>query len=225
MKHYLKLALLGVAAVPVLASAQTIDNLYIYKQLDHFGIDGVYGGGPFLGDLENPNNNNSIIQSLFLYCDSIPQEFYIGQTFLVEVEPLDTGMNTSLDPWVLANANSQASQFASQNHITLDSEQIESAIQGVVWDLDGQLTAYGSVMTSNDPNTALFANYLYNQALSIGTTNVPGYSKLDAGINYPDGLGPTNGQSQVAETPEPSALLGLALPALGIAFRRRAKKA
>ena len=221
MKPYLKLALIGFAAIPVLAAAQT--NLYIYSQLNHYDINGVGGGGPFLGELleGTPQVN---VANVFLYCDSIPQEFYVGQTFAVVVQPLNLGGNTSLDPWVIKNANSQASLFDTTNHVDLSTEEIQSAIQGVIWDLDGQLVS--GPMTSGDAGTANFANFLYGKATTIGTTNVTGFARFNAGPNYSNGQTGVLGQSQIGSpTPEPSAFLGLALPAVGLAFRRRAKKA
>jgi hypothetical protein len=208
--------------VPVLAAA-TVDNLYIYSILPHFDIDGITGGGPFAGELLNPNNN-SVISQVMLYCDSTSQDFDPPQTFAVNVVKLDTAGNTSLDPWVIANSDPLAGLYDAIFHTTLSTEEIESSIQGVIWDLDGQIAA--GTMTSGDAGTQGFANFLYSVTLSSGTHNVPGYYLYDAGIDYPNGPGGVNGQSQIGyPTPEPSAFLGLALPAVGLAFRRRAKKA
>ena len=220
MKTFTKLALIALSAIPMAASAQ--NYLYIPTQLDHFDIDGIGGGGPFLGYLQDSNHNNIAAETFF--CDSVPQEFYIGQTFAVTIQKLDTVGNTCLDPWVISHASAVASEFDSLNHLTLSTKQINTAIQGVIWNLDGQIAAGN--MTSSDSNSASFANYLLNQAHTNGTA-VSGYARYSCDANYSDPSNPGHlvfGQSQIAAVPEPSAFLGLGAPLIGLAFRRRNKK-
>jgi hypothetical protein len=220
MEKIIKLALISLAAVPVLASAQL--SLYIPTQLSHFDIDGVGGGGPFIGQiLSGPNQ--TVIATETMYCDSIPQEFSLGQTFAVQMVQLDTATNTSLDPWVITQANNVASQFNSLHGGTLSDEQIVSAIQGVIWNLDGQISG---TMTSSDQGTADFANYLLADARTTNDTHVSGYALFDATANYAHGNG-VFGQSQIAAAPvpEPSSFLVLGLPLMGIFLRKRNRKA
>jgi hypothetical protein len=220
MKPYLKLSLIALAAMPMLGSAQTF--LYIYSQADHFSINGEGGGGPFMADVEQ-GPAKTIINTITVYCDSVPQEFSVGQTFQVTTTQLDSATNTSLDPWVITQANNEAALYDTANSVTLSNKQIVSAIQGVIWGLDGQES---TPFTSDDSDTAGFANYLINAANTIGTTNVYGFDRYNAEIDYPNGIGGVNGQSQIGQaTPEPSAFLGLGLPVVGLAFKkRRARK-
>jgi hypothetical protein len=217
MKSFTKLALISLAAIPVLASSQTY--LHIATQLPHYDIDGITGGGPFIAQiLSGPSMTN--IGSTITYCDSVSQEFSLGETFQVDILPLDSAGNTSLDPWVITQAHNQANLFDLLNpSANLTGVEVQSAIQGVIWNLDGQITA--GTMSSGDANTAAFANFLLGQAQTVGTTDVTGFVRFGAEVDFGDG-GVGYGQSQIgAPTPEPSALLALGLPLAGFFARRR----
>jgi len=217
MKGIIKLGIFTLAAMPMLASAQ--DSLHIYAQADHFDIDGITGGGPFTGDFLT--GSTIIDKGVTLYCDSVSQEFSIGQTFAVQLQSLDSTTNTSLDPWVIVNATHVASLFDSLHKVSLSDKEITSAGQGVIWNLDGQIS--GSIYSNQDSNTGLFANFLLNQATSIGDTNVSGFVRYSCDANYANGQTGVLGQSQIgmAPVPEPSSLLALGLPVAGLAFRKR----
>jgi hypothetical protein len=219
MKSVYKLAIISLATIPALASAQTY--LYINDQQPHFDIDGITGGGPFIGEvLSGPSQ--TVIATETLFCDSVTQEFSLGDTFQVTIEPLDAGGNTSLDPWVITHADHVAQLFDHHNNVQLSNEEIDSAIQGVIWNLDGQIAA--GPMTSSDANTASFADFLLFGADHFGTTNITGYDRFDAAIDFgPGGVG--YGQSQIGmTTPEPSAAFALGLPLAGLVLRRRVRK-
>jgi hypothetical protein len=215
MNKLFRLAVLAVVAVPAFAAAQI--NLYIPSVQDHFDIDGIGGGGPFdVQVLSGPSN--TVLGTFTMYCDSIPQEFSVGQTFPVVIEPLN-GPTLSLDPWVITQADNQASIFDVANSVTLTHKQVVTAIQGVIWSLDGQI-APGTI-TSGDAGSADFANFLLNAANTQGTY-VSGYARYSADQNYVHGSG-IFGQSQIGPlvTPEPSAFLAIGLPLAGFAVRRR----
>jgi hypothetical protein len=147
MKKLIKLSILALAAMPVIATAQY--SLYIPTQDAHYDIDGVTGGGPFEGELLK----NGVVQNtLTMYCDSIAQEFYLGETFNVQIDTLNTqGGTPSLDPWVITHASTVANYFDAKHGVTLNTEEIDSAIQGVIWNLDGSLS--GHMYSNEDANT------------------------------------------------------------------------
>jgi hypothetical protein len=126
----------------------------------------------------------------------------------------------SLDPWVITQANNQAALYDVANSVTLTQKEIVSAIQGVIWSIDGQI-APGTI-TSGDAGTQGFANYLLNAATTIGDYTVTGYARYSADQNYVHASG-VLGQSQIGPmvTPEPSAFLAIGLPLAGLAVRRR----
>jgi hypothetical protein len=215
MKNTLKLAILALAAVPMMASAQ-VYYLHIPSAQDHYDIDGIGGGGPFNVDVYD-STNTTLLGSQSMFCDSLSEEFSLGSSFKVLFTAFNNPTPTSLDPWVITNANAQAMNYDTLHSVSLTTKQINSAIQGVIWTLDGQISG---TMTSGDADTAGFANYLLGQANSIGTTNVLGYGVFDSAPFFNDNNG--NGQPQIGMNPVPEpismSLLGLGAFA---ALRRR----
>jgi hypothetical protein len=218
MKTTLKLTLVCLSAMPMFAGAQTF--LYIPSAQDHFDINGVGGGGPFNVTIEN-GPSMTPVNTEAMYCDSIPQEFSLGQTFQVKIELLNAGPNSimSLDPWVITDANKEANKFDALYSQSLTTKEINSAVQGVIWELDGQLSG---PLTSGDAETGQFANFLYNDAETIGTY-LGGFARFDAGINYSDPNHPqgANGQSQIGAVPEPFTMTILGLGGAAILRRKR----
>ncbi len=186
--------------------------------LDHYDIDGIGNGGPFDGFIEQGPSHTVVAEETF-YCDSLTQEFSPGQTFAVNVVNY-TPAAQSLIPWVISQSTNEALLFGAANSTTLSNKQIVSAIQGVVWYLDGQIAQ--TTITSGDSGTAAFANYLLGAAQTNPSSHygVTGYALFDAGPNYQN-AGGVLGQSQVAAVPEASSTLALGLPLAALFIRKR----